>query len=303
MNRAILTMLFIGLLLAGCNQPFEPNGPPGNTLVVYGILNSMSDTQYVRLSTTFASPPEPALRNASVTLTANTGSSPRGFTFRDTTVLWSDSAGNPVPTNVYVAYNAPVRGNIAYQLQVSAPSGLSASSSVTALPLPFFGLKPGATPGFFVLTRTFNSQAGAAILHFYLDYYVLVNNGWLLQSEEVPQSRSQDAAGNDVLGYPSITPTATLAAGGNEVSIDSTLFQITRVRVYKKYQPAPVVYLDIRFVLTQIDDALYDYYYLNNGPVDNSSIRLDVPDFTNIRGGLGVFGSRTEVVLLYPLAR
>jgi hypothetical protein len=264
----------------------------------------MSDTQYVRLSTTFAAPPEPAIRNASVTLTASNGYySPYRFSFRDTTVLWRDSAGNPVPTNVYVAYNAPVQGNLAYQLQVSTPSGLSATSTITALPLPFFALKRNAAQGFFVLTRTFNSQAGAAILHFYLDYYVLVNNGWVLQTEEVPQTRSLDASGNDVLGYPSIAPTATLAAGGNEVAIDSTLFQITRVRVFKKYAPAPVVYLDIRFVLTQVDDALYDYYYINNGPVDNSTIRLDVPEFTNIRGGLGVFGSRAEVVLFYPLAR
>jgi len=303
MKRPLAISLFLGALLGGCNQPFEPNGPLNSTLVVYGILNSRSDTQYVRLSSTFASPPEPSIRNAAVTLSGSDNSSSYRYSFRDTTVLWQDTSGNPAPTNVYVAYNAPVEGNVAYQLQVSTPSGLTATSSATALPPPLFSLKPGATPGFFVLSRKFNSQSGAAILHFYLDYYALVNNGWVLLTEEVPTTSYTDPSGNVFPVYPSITPIGTLETGSTDVPIDSALFQGARVRVFKRFAPAPVVYLDIRFVLTQIDDALYDYYYLYNGPVDNSSIRLDVPEFTNIRGGLGVFGSRAEVVLLFPLAR
>jgi hypothetical protein len=299
MNRALRIFPLLTLLLAGCNQPFEPNGPVNSRLVLYCILSSRSDTQYVRLSSTFGSPPEPAIRNAALTLTGGGNV----ISFRDTTVLWRDTAGNPVPTNVYVAYNAPVRGNSVYALQASTPSGLTASSSITALPLPFFALKPGKTPGFFALSRTFNSMSGAAILHFYLDYYTLVNNGWELHTEEVPSRRYLDAGGNDAFEYPSFAPVGTLGAGGKDVLIDSTLFQITRSRVLKKYVPNPVVYLDIRFVLSQIDDFLYDYYYLNNGPADRSTIRLDVPDFTNIRGGYGVFGSRAEVVLLLPLSR
>lgn len=299
MKRRIALFSLLALLLAGCNQPFEPNGPLSSTLVVYSILSSRNDTQYVRLTSTFGTPPAPGITNAAVTITT-TG---QVITFRDTTVLWPDTAGDLSPTNVYVAYNTPIKGGAVYQLQASTPSGLTASASMTALNQPFFALKPGVTPGFFVLSRAFNSLSGAAVLHFYLDYYALVNNRWVLQTEEVPATRTLDAADNDVLGYPSISPVPTLAAGGNEVQIDSTLFQITRVRVYKRYAPAPVVYLDIRFVLTQIDDALYAYYYINNGPVDISTIRLDVPDFTNIQGGYGVFGSRADVILLFPLAR
>ena len=299
MKRPLCTCSLLALLFTGCNQPFEPNGPVSSTLVIYGILSSRSDTQYVRLSSTFGTPPAPEIRDAAVTVTGGGGV----FVFRDTTVTWRDTAGNPSPTNVYVAYNAPVRGNVVYQLQASTPSGLTASASMTALAQPFFSLKPGVTPGFFVLNRQFKTQSGAAILHFYLDYYALVNNGWELHTDEIPLRRYLDAAGNDAFEYPSFSPVGTLVAGGTDVSIDSTLFQIFRVRALKKYLPNPVVYLDIRFVLSQVDDALYDYYYINNGPVDKSTIRLDVPDFTNIQGGYGVFGSRAEVILLLPLAR
>jgi len=73
--------------------------------------------------------------------------------------------------------------------------------------------------------------------------------------------------------------------------------------VLKRYAPAPVVYLDIRFTETQIDEALYDYYFVSNGPVDLLTIRLDVPDYTNVVGGYGVCGVRAERDLIFPLAR
>ncbi len=299
MKRALSILGVAVILLAGCNQPFEPNGPVSSNLVVYCILSARSDTQYVRVSSTFGTPPAPEIRDASVSLIA----AGRSIAFRDTTVLWSDTSGNPVPTNVYVAYNTKITGNYPYQLLVTTPGGLEASAGITTLSSPYFSLAPGNTQGFFVLNRKFNSVAGAAVLHFYLDYYVLVNNGWVLRTEEVPTGSYDDASGNEVLLYPSFSPVAVLASGGMTVSIDSTLFQVSRARVLKRYAPAPVVYLDIRFVLTQIDDVLYDYYYLTNGPVDNSSIRLDVPDFTNIHGGFGVFGSRSDNILLFPLQR
>ncbi len=55
------------------------------------------------------------------------------------------------------------------------------------------------------------------------------------------------------------------------------------------------------FVLTQIDDALYNFYYVGNGPPDPTTIRLDVPDYTNVAGGLGVFGSLATASTEYQL--
>ncbi|HTY60341.1 MAG TPA: DUF4249 family protein [Bacteroidota bacterium] len=292
-------LIVLALVIAGCNQPFEPNGPLNSTLVIYSVLSSSSDTQYVRLSTTFASPPEPAVKNAVVTLTGGG----TNYRFRDTTVLWRDTLGNLAPTNVYVAYNARVQGGVSYTLHASTPEGLSASATISALPLPFFAFRPGTAPGFFDVSRTFKTQSGAAILHFYLDYYAYEGGGWVLHTEEIPTQKFVDGSGSTIFVYPSFSAVATLAAGGPDALIDSTLFQVTRSRVLAAHLPGPVVYLDIRFVLTQIDEFLYDYYYVYNAPVDNSSIRLDVPEFTNIHGGLGVFGSRAEEVILLPLAR
>jgi hypothetical protein len=44
---------------------------------------------------------------------------------------------------------------------------------------------------------------------------------------------------------------------------------------------------------TQVEENLYKYYNLANGFQDPYSIRTDQPDFSNIQGGLGIFGAMT----------
>jgi len=298
--RPVCTVLALAaVLLAGCNQPFEPVGPTDRKLVVYGVMNGVSDTQYVRVSATFGASSGPAVTDAAVTLSGGG----HFYTFRDTIVQWPDTLGNSSSTNVYVAYHAPLVAGNQYILRVSTPSGQTASSSFTALSAPSFSLEEHTTQGFFVLDSRYASNTGAAAVHFYLDYYVLAGNAWQLRTEEVPIYLNVDAYGNVSYGIMSLTPVATLVAAGSQLKIDSTLFQSTRSRVLKKCAPAPVVYLDIRFTQTQIDQALYDYYYVTNGPADALTIRLDVPDFTNVSGGYGVCGERAERSLIFPLDR
>ncbi len=48
------------------------------------------------------------------------------------------------------------------------------------------------------------------------------------------------------------------------------------------------------FVLTQTEENLYKYYNIANAYQDQISVRTDQPDWTNINGGLGVFGAMIE---------
>ena len=299
MRRVCTALLAVAALVAGCNQPFEPVGPTDRKLVLYGIMNALADTQYVRVESTFGASAGPAVTNASVTLQGNGAS----VTFRDTTVLWRDTLGRPTPTNVYVAYRAPLSPGAQYTLSASTPGGLAASASFTAMHAPTIALQSYSTQGYFVLNTVYKENTGAAAVHFYLDYYVLQGDAWSLRTEEVPVFQNVGANDSVTSLVMPLTPVPTLIAGGTQMLIDSTLFQQTRSRVLKRYAPAPVVYLDIRFTQTQIDQALYDYYFVSNGPVDLLTIRLDVPDYTNVTGGYGVCGVRAERGLIFPLDR
>ena len=47
-------------------------------------------------------------------------------------------------------------------------------------------------------------------------------------------------------------------------------------------------------VLTQVDEDLYAYSKRVNGFEDPFSIRTDLPDYSNISGGHGIFGALVE---------
>lgn len=285
----VIIALPFALLLASCNQPFEPEGPVNRTLVVFGILNAQSDTQYVRLTTTSGGTSSPQVTDAFVTMTSPGGS----VFFHDTTVQWLDAAGHRAPTVVYVAYNFRPREGTDYKLTASTPSGLLTSATTTALPAPTLDVVPN-TPKKFTLSLKFNSTAGAFVTHFYFDYYALVNNGWELFREEVPSSVFKDIRGDSIIVYPTIAPVRSVAIYQPQVQVqfDSALYVQEQVRLYAQYN-GRVVFMHVEFDVTQIDDILYGYYYINNGVVDRSTIRLDQSDYTNFVGGYGVFGSRT----------
>jgi hypothetical protein len=289
--RPAFYALLFTFLFAACNQPFEPEGPVNNALVVFSILNAQTDTQYVRLTTTSGSSTAPVITDAFVTMTSQGGT----VYFHDTTVQWLDASGKPSPTVVYVAYNFSPREGWQYTLTASRPSGLSTSATTTALAAPTLDLMPN-TPKEFTLQLKFNSVAGAYVTHFYFDYYALINNGWKLIREEVPENGFRDVNGDSVTVYPTIAPVRSVADYHPyvQVQFDSVLYVQEQKRLFKLYN-GEVVFMHLEFDVTQIDDILYGYYYINNGLVDPSTIRLDQSDYTNFAGGYGVFGSRTGV--------
>jgi hypothetical protein len=294
------------LVFAGCNQPFEPDGPPNSKLVVYSILNAASDTQYVRVGTTFENPPGPEVTGATVVMETNGHTIP----FRDTTLVRATANGSADTLHAYIAYHQAVTPGNFYQLVVTTPDGRSVSASAQALLVPTIALQDAkildrSGTAQITLNTLFRSLGGAFVAHFYLDYYAFVDGGWELHRTEVPLSRTYDAAGNPALTYPALSLVRGVATAQKTLPIifDTLLYAQTRSDIIQEYPAAPVIWLQGVFVLTQIDDVLYNYYYVNNGPVDRSSIRLDQPDYTNIPRGLGVFGSSVTVTQSYPITR
>jgi hypothetical protein len=300
----IALVIVLGVLVISCNQPFEPDGPANSKLVVYSILNGSSSTQFVRLSATYATQPAPELRAASVTMTFD-GKTVR---FRDTTVTTVDAAGATASVPMFVAYQMPISEGSNYTLRVADPSGLSAEVTSKALKKPSFAINNAkvlarTAHAQIILNTTFGSTDGAFVMHFYLEYYAFVNGGWELHREEVPVRSYEDDSGRLVKVYPSLDLVSTFSASRSTVPIvyDTLQYDEARSTVISRYPAAPVAWLRATFVLSQMDDVLYNYYYVNNGPRDNSTIRMDQPDYTNIPKGLGVFGSSVTTTVSYPL--
>jgi hypothetical protein len=55
------------------------------------------------------------------------------------------------------------------------------------------------------------------------------------------------------------------------------------------------------FYLYEIDKNLYNYYSIANNFQDEYSIRVDMPDYTSIKGAYGVFGGISVDSVSIPL--
>ena len=294
--------IFICLLLQACNQPFQPDGAYNGRLAVYAILTSSSDTQFVRISRTYESSASGDVTDAVVDIVPGDGSPV--VHFRDTSVIRPDPSGVTGTYDVYVAYGFRPRPHISYQLTAASPTAGAARGTTVALgPANVSILNPLSlisSPDSIVLAAEFGTSAGAFVLQLSVEYELTVGGVTGLQKMEVPVASSTDASGNQTFQYPAFARVPPVFSGNGFVTVTTwfpkPFYALTEARIISGNPPGSVRITAAIYTLTQIDDALYDYYYILNGPKDLSTIRLDAPDFTNITDGVGVIASTQMIV-------
>lgn len=288
-----------------CNEPFQPKGTFEQKMVVYGILNPQTDTQYVRVYTTYDPPAfDPlAVQEDTPVLDAQVTISYGGTTLqlRDTTVARSDSSRYQTGIHTFVAYPFTVSNATAYSLTVQSPGRGSVSSATT---VPGHGFLTVANPAVLSNPSTFpNDEINFTVapsqgtrgylLRFFVEYEIQTT-GNPLEQIEVPQSSD---------GYARLTRVGGTSA---RTSFSRSTYVEMIQSVIRTYGLNGIKFTRAIFYLVEVDNALYNYYSVANGFQDNFSIRTDQPDYTNINGGVGVFGSfavDTVVVGLSPQIR
>lgn len=299
MNRALIVAGTVGmLLLSACHQAFEPDSAYRPMLVVYGFLTTRSDTQYVRVSTNYNSPPGQEVTGASVTV--RTGN--RLYRFVDTTVMRTDPAGKPSLFKAYVCYGFHIEELTPYELSVATKSGERVAVKTVSLqggnvyvenPGALL-VSTGSAEDISVLARV-GSNARASLIRFLVQYRVLVDGAWVVRKMEVPL-RLRESDGQPV--YPGFISAGSDRSPDFPLRLRVTFSADAYVRTLGELtgsSPAGSVKVEsANFVLTQLDEALFAYQVVAAGQTNAGSLRLDEPDYTNIPDGLGVFGTVSE---------
>ena len=294
------TSFLLALFLLSCNHPFSPKGPFEQQLVVYSVLSSARDLQFVRVYTNydvsgfdpFENASDRAVAGAQVTVTGARGT----YVFRDTLLPRSDTSRYKTPITAYVANWQPEPGQT-YTLVVNAANVGSTSATVT---LPGRSQTFSWYPGTQILDYP---DSNKTITYFYaytrvpqltkvytfqlvIDYVVLTDAGWQNRSIEVPVWAS-DASFQGTT-YPSLQTAYGYASG----SYTKYAYVSTLIRVSTQYSNR-LTFKRIVFRLLQLDGNWYNYYNTVRRFQDPYSIRLDEPDFTNLSRGYGLFGAYT----------
>ena len=276
--KKLTTAVFLcslAVVVSGCPETFSPNGPFTPKLVVYAVFSNQSDTQYVRVQSSYEHQNGHAasgVAGAHVMVTSDSGT----VQFHDTTLALTDSSGTIRNVAAYVSYSLHVGPGIPYTLSVSSSPLGTVSSSAT-------GLYPGAL---FVETsstsriavRIYPGQnARAHIVRLFLEYNAQQDSLLVRKRVEIPASVTPAGA----FVYP--VPVSSEVA---EATFDATGFDrvVARVR-----QEGAVRLVRTMFVLTELDAAMYGYYSVVNQFQGAGTLRLDEPDYTNIANGFGLF--------------
>jgi hypothetical protein len=297
------------LMCSGCENNFSATGDYPKQLVVYGVLSNRSDSQYVRVYTTYnltgLAPAEQAtdtgVRGARVKMTDD--STTYGFT--ETAIPRDDTSRYSSSIIGYVDFPCRLRPGTKYSLSIISNQG-NATATVF---VPGNGYVFNFTPATLEAPRlskenipvTIGLSAGAQgyLIRLFINFDGWSGQYWEHRRLEIP-SLGDSLMTPGKYGYPTLTRRPAYSSFNFDFAHDAYL-GVLKQQIEGHYGKSFRL-TSATFILTQVESNLYNYYNLANGFRDPFSIRMDQPDYTNIVGGVGVFGAMVEdsvVVNLY----
>lgn len=317
-----MSMICVGVfIIAGCDDSIKPSAEFNPRLAVFSVLSAATDTQFVRVATSYNPPndnpllntDDHGLDNAVVTISDGTNTYP----FRFTTVDREDSSRYSGPIGVFSAYPFRPQANKEYTLTISSPT-YGQVRAKTVVPgsgyidcFTIAELAQPSSPAYFtrpvIAQFSLHDLAKAQLVRFYVVYttenpgdngrehYYEVPTLWRIINDNLditfkifpkPTRRTAPLSRRDQTYYLSVSyPYPTY---------NESIYQIKRRNFNVRFKRAV-------FYLVQFDEQWYKYYATANLFQDKHAVRVDPPDYTNIQGGMGFFGSFRVDSVVVPL--
>jgi hypothetical protein len=316
--------LGIAILLAfmmSCDNSFNPSAPFQPRMVVYSILSNVTDTQYVRVYTSYNPPnndpsqnqTETSVTDAQVSITQEGGAV---YTLRPLVVNRLDTSRYASSIGAYYAYPfRPARGK-KYTLTVSSPAyGLA--TATTTFPKQgdmlvtnqaFFQNPWGSSQSqSFGVYIALAPEARAFLVRYYVDYLspqvkpgVFIPKRYEVPVKWIGAKTFMGLPDYDKWIYPvplRRTSPPNVHNPNQPIQYDESVAYQTAAFVGKLHvlycftEGFGVRFTGSTFYLIQFDEPLWNYYNVANGFRDPYSVRIDEASYANIKGGFGVFGS------------
>ena len=276
-------LLAVEFLFLSCEESFSPKAPFEEKLVVFSLLTAARDTQYVVVSRTYdvegfdplQNREAPEVAGADVRIIADDGTS---VMLRDTIVQRSDSVRYGPDRVAYYVPSFRILPRRVYRLEVKSPTDGEVSASFqTGDPVRIGRSVDVETQDF----TAFATSAGSKgfLIRLYLVYRVTSGGNVIQKEAEVPQFFSRDG-----------TPVYPQVDRQNQLVIYGDVVLRFKARIAAQEAPGVIDEVGKKVVVWALDANAYNYYQIVRGFNDPLSVRVDLPDYSNIEGGLGVFG-------------
>lgn len=309
------SILLTALLVQACEVPFSPKGEFRNAIAVYGILSDRSDSLYVRVYRTYdpaAYDPlehvtEEPIRNAVVEISDGSSNS----VLNELTVVRYDTTRYTDSVLVYAAASIPIRKAATYSLTVQ-PAGEPSVSAVATTPArgiievvnPSILVNPSSSSSPVQIRAVVSSGARGFRVRGFIRFEVFDQAQWNPHVRELPREIQQPNTPSERWAYHNLSRRTSDGGESQEVvSFFNDAYQRGLSAMRQEFAGKTIRWVDAVFVLAQVDLHLYNYYNIANAFRDPYSTRVDQPDYTNIQGGVGVFGSivHDSTIFTFPL--
>ncbi len=322
-STSIFLCLLCATFAAGCDTSFSPKGPFRNEVVVVSVLTADKGPQFVRLYSTYDPPGFDAsavttdnpILNATVVLTDVSGGS-GAYVLRDTSVQRLDTTRYSGPIHAYVTSDfIPSAGQHVGITTTSAGNGTqSASTTLPGHAQMYVAITdildhPGKYSDYPVeIIANISYLTRGYLVRIFLEYEYLDGPTKVIERREAPISVltwGSGAGSITIPTYPILTrrssaPSAT-TPNTELVFFENAAYQYAVSSVRSQFGNNSLHFRNAIVTLTQAEQNFYNYFKITNAFEDPQSIRTDQPDYTNISGGVGVFGGRTLDSLVVPV--
>jgi hypothetical protein len=284
MKSYLIFLCFASALFSfSCSENFNPEAPFKEQFVLNCIIRGDSLMQVATLGKTYAATnSDPFVSGAPVYIKW------KGhiFQMRDSSMTMADTSQYKGPVKFY--YTNAFVPSIHDTVEITAnPADGVVLTSKTFVPN---GVTFNATPAY-VSWKTFSlslNWLGSDGNNFFLPrlkILYLKNNETpsVLHTLDIPLDYNV-SGGIKTPVYPGVSPATTIEY--QRSMIDDYMLLISAGDDKENYR-----ILSLQLDLLIFDQFLAGYISTTNGFLDNLSIRLDEPNYTNINGGLGIFGA------------
>ncbi len=300
--RNYTLMIFIlinAVLFISCDDNVNPKAGFKEEYVLNCVLNADSNYQIATISKSYdvdgydpnTNTNDPFIKGAFVKVYYRDSV----FIFKDTSIVRSPNSKYTTPINFY--YNKKLKPSSYSTLKIEAllPNGkkLTATTESFFLNILFFSKTIESYPPINANRITFSwdkisGDKFESTIYFAPElaivYSKFENEKWNRYYKKVPIRYTENSPDKPPI-YPEIS------VGKNSVSFDTLAFGVALREIEKDVSKRKNYKIEkALFRLLILDKNLAAYYSLQKTFLDEFSVRVNQPDFTNINGGLGIFG-------------
>lgn len=297
------------LIFSSCNDSFSPSGPAVPKMVVYSVLTSNSDVQYVRVYRNYFPEGNNPLTNIvdhpvkDAVVTISDGATTH--VFDGILVSRDDTSRYKEPIFTYVANGFRPKPGSVYTLNV-ASSTMGTVTATTRVPTSstftidyfYFFENPYAYPRVIPqISFSLSSYTSAYRIKLFIEYEADTNAGREVLRREVPEVLKVVSCFFEV--YDFIYPKITRRTNPANINLE---FRGTQYFTFFAYRRSVELvnernlnpsFRQVVFYNIQFDENWYRYYSTARTFQDRFTARLDEPDFSSLTNGVGLFASMT----------